>query len=54
MRVLRVSRDAGVKRVVLTSSFAAVGYGTKPPDRPFTEENWTEPASPGVMRVRTD
>jgi nucleoside-diphosphate-sugar epimerase len=30
LRVLRASRDAGVKRVVLTSSFAAIGYGHKP------------------------
>ncbi len=27
LRVLRASREAGVKRVVLTSSFAAIGYG---------------------------
>ena len=40
-RVLRAARDAGVKRVVLTSSFAAVGYGKKPTDRPFSEESWT-------------
>jgi nucleoside-diphosphate-sugar epimerase len=33
LRVLRASRDAGVKRVVLTSSFAAVGYGHKPQPR---------------------
>ncbi|TIU82386.1 MAG: NAD-dependent epimerase/dehydratase family protein, partial [Mesorhizobium sp.] len=33
----------GVERVVLTSSFAAVGYGQTPiAGRPFTEENWTE------------
>src|SRR5262245_6192547 len=36
LRVLRAARDAGVKRVVLTSSFAAVGYGHAPTDRPFT------------------
>ena len=29
LRVLRFARDAGVKRVVLTSSFAAIGYGTE-------------------------
>src|SRR6201999_1308773 len=29
LRVLRAARDAGVKRVVLTSSFAAIGYGAK-------------------------
>src|ERR1700731_2000366 len=27
LRVLRASRSAGAKRVVLTSSFAAIGYG---------------------------
>ncbi len=26
LRVLRAARDAGVKRVVVTSSFAAIGY----------------------------
>lgn len=43
LRVLRAARDAGVKRVVMTSSFAAIGYGSRPADRPFTEENWTDP-----------
>lgn len=42
LRVLRAARDADVKRVVLTSSFAAVGYGQAPvAGRPFTEENWS-------------
>jgi nucleoside-diphosphate-sugar epimerase len=41
LRVLRAARDAGVKRVVLTSSFAAVGYGYKPQSQPFDETNWT-------------
>ncbi len=27
LRVLKAARDAGVKRVVLTSSFVAIGYG---------------------------
>jgi dihydroflavonol-4-reductase len=40
--VLRAARDAGVERVVLTSSFAAIGYGHAPTDRAFTEEDWTE------------
>ena len=44
LRVLRAARDAGVKRVVLTSSFAAVGYGHAPQSAPFTETNWTNPA----------
>jgi nucleoside-diphosphate-sugar epimerase len=42
LRVLRASRDAGVKRVVLTSSFAAIGYGRKERTAPFTEMDWTE------------
>ena len=44
LRVLRAARDAGVQRVVLTSSFAAVGYG-HPGDRTkaFDETDWTDP-----------
>src|SRR5665811_110324 len=42
LRVLRAARDAGVKRVVLTSSFAAIGYGHGQTDRVFNEEDWTE------------
>ncbi|MFP3466315.1 SDR family oxidoreductase [Leifsonia sp. SIMBA_070] len=42
LRVLRAARDAAVERVVLTSSFAAIGYGHEPTDRAFTEEDWTE------------
>lgn len=47
LRVLRAARDTGVQRVVLTSSFAAVGY-TSRPDRPFTEADWTDPDVPGL------
>lgn len=43
LRVLRAARDAGVKRVVLTSSFAAVGYGHASTDRRFSEADWTDP-----------
>jgi nucleoside-diphosphate-sugar epimerase len=48
LRVLRASRDAGVKRVVLTSSFAAIGYGRAPVNRPFNESDWTDPNGQGV------
>ena len=41
LRVLRTARDAGVKRVVLTSSFAAIGYGATGRTNAFTEEDWT-------------
>jgi dihydroflavonol-4-reductase len=45
LRILRFSRDLGVKRVVVTSSFGAVGYGPNP-SRPFTEDDWTDPNGP--------
>jgi nucleoside-diphosphate-sugar epimerase len=48
LRVLRAAREAGVKRVVLTSSFAAIGYGHPPTDRPFSEETWTDLNGSGV------
>jgi nucleoside-diphosphate-sugar epimerase len=41
LRVLRASRDAHVRRVVLTSAFGAIGYGHPPRSSPFTEEDWT-------------
>jgi len=47
LRVLRAARDAGARRVVLTSSFAAVGYSPKPV-RDYDEEDWTDPATPGL------
>jgi nucleoside-diphosphate-sugar epimerase len=49
LRVLRASRDAGVKRVVLTSSFAAIGYGAPGRTTPFTEDDWTDPELPGTQ-----
>ncbi len=49
LRVLRASRDAGVKRVVLTSSFAAIGYGQPPQTAPFNETNWTDPNGDDVL-----
>jgi nucleoside-diphosphate-sugar epimerase len=49
IRVLRASRDAGVRRVVVTSSFAAIGYGHKERETPFTEADWTDPAGSDVM-----
>ena len=48
LRVLRAARDAGVERVVMTSSFAAVGYGHTPRTALFTEADWTDITGPGV------
>jgi len=47
LRALRAARDAGARRVVLTSSFAAVGYSPKP-DAEYTEADWTDPDMHGV------
>jgi nucleoside-diphosphate-sugar epimerase len=46
---LRASRDAGVKRVVLTSSFAAIGHAQSPRQRPFDESDWTDVNARGVL-----
>jgi nucleoside-diphosphate-sugar epimerase len=48
LRVLRVARDAGMKRVVLTSSFAAIGYGHPPQNTPFNETSWTDLTADGL------
>ena len=49
LRVLRAARDTGVKRVVLTSSFAAIGYGQTPQPTPFNETSWTDANGDGVL-----
>jgi nucleoside-diphosphate-sugar epimerase len=52
VRVLRAARDAGVARVVLTSSFAAIGYSPKPLNasgaREYDESDWTDPDTAGL------
>jgi dihydroflavonol-4-reductase len=46
LRVLRASVAAGVERVVITSSAAAIVYGPTPPGGIYTENDWSDPASP--------
>jgi nucleoside-diphosphate-sugar epimerase len=50
LRVLRASRDAGVKRVVVTSSAAAIHIGHKNYDstKVFTEKDWSKVDGPGI------
>ncbi|OJJ15406.1 aldehyde reductase [marine bacterium AO1-C] len=43
LRVLKAASKTEVRRVVLTSSFAAVGYSHKDFSKPITEEDWTNP-----------
>ncbi|UGA48159.1 aldehyde reductase [Bradyrhizobium quebecense] len=49
LRVLRAARDASVKRVVVTSSFAAIGYGHPPQAEPFDETTWSNLDGPDVQ-----
>jgi dihydroflavonol-4-reductase len=42
LRVLKAARDAGARRVVMTSSTAAVAYGRGGRPAAFTEEDWSD------------
>ena len=49
LRVLRAGFAAGVGRIVVTSSVAAIrSSGNGPPQRLLTEEDWTDPEYPGL------
>jgi dihydroflavonol-4-reductase len=42
LRVLTAARNAGVKRVVMTSSTSAIIFGRGVREKPFTEADWTD------------
>ena len=46
LRALAAAKGARVKRVVMTSSMAAIAYGHPEPRPVFDESHWTDPASP--------
>jgi nucleoside-diphosphate-sugar epimerase len=48
LRVLKAARNAGVKRVVMTSNFGAVGFSNKDPNIETTEADWTNPEEKGL------
>lgn len=52
LRVLRHARAAGCIKVVLTSSFAAVGYSPKAGDR-WSEQDWTDPNGDNTAYIRS-
>jgi nucleoside-diphosphate-sugar epimerase len=53
LRVLAAAERAGVRRVVLTSSFAAVGYSRNNLEVPFTESDWTDASGPHTPYVKS-
>lgn len=55
LRVLRASRDAGVKRVVLTSAFGAIVFTEEPKRGPYLETDWSSEAAwvPLYQRSKT-
>jgi len=48
LRALKAARDAGVRRVVMTSSVAAISYGHGPGEHRLTERDWTRLDVPGI------
>lgn len=48
LRALKAARDAGVQRVVMTSSVAAISYGHGPGEHHLTEKDWTRLEAPGI------
>ena len=56
LHVLRAARDAGVKRVVLTSAIGAVVYGHPKQTAPYDESTWTDTtgkATPAYQKSKT-
>jgi nucleoside-diphosphate-sugar epimerase len=53
LRVLRAAHAAGVRRVVITSSFAAIGYGHRPQQAPFDETYWSNLEGPVAAYVKS-
>ncbi len=48
LRVLKAASSASVRRVVVTSSVAAIAYGRGGQQRPFTEDDWSDPDSADI------
>ncbi|WP_203624819.1 MULTISPECIES: NAD-dependent epimerase/dehydratase family protein [unclassified Lacticaseibacillus] len=48
LRILKAAEKAGVRRVVMTANFGAVGFSNLDPRRQTTEQDWTDPDQPGL------
>ena len=53
LRVLRAARAAGVRRVVMTSSFAAIGYGRREIPPCYDETWWTDATAPVSAYIKS-
>jgi nucleoside-diphosphate-sugar epimerase len=53
LRVLKAAKNSGVKRVVMTSSFGAIGYSIDPKNHTFTEKDWTDPSSNNTAYIKS-
>lgn len=48
LRILKFARNAGVKRVVMTSNFGAVGFSQTDKNTATIEDDWTDPNEKGL------
>lgn len=48
LRILRFAKNTGVKRVVMTSNFGAVGFTQTDLNRQTTEDDWTDTEASGL------
>lgn len=51
--VLKAAKEAHVKRVVMTSSFAAIGYSNNEKGYVFTEKDWTDISKPVSAYIKS-
>jgi hypothetical protein len=51
LRVLSAARDAGVNRVVMTSSTSAIIFGRGVREKPFTEADWTDETNRNLDKI---
>lgn len=48
LRILKAAQQAGVKRVVMTANFGAIGFSNHDLHSVTTEADWTDPDEPGI------
>ncbi|MCT3584708.1 NAD-dependent epimerase/dehydratase family protein [Levilactobacillus brevis] len=48
LRILKAAAAAGVKRLVMTANFGAVGFSSPDPTHVITEDDWTDPQQSGL------